>query len=309
MSMKRYPKPLAIAGINMREKKINPKPAYQRGTVLTQKQKQLLMDTLLRDLDIPKFYLRAVKETPYEYEVVDGQQRLRAIGGYSKDKYRFDKDMVPVILDGVEYNVSNKKFSELPDDLKDAFINYQLDVVILEDSSLDEVEEMFLRLQNGSTLTAAEKRNALPGQMKYFIRKIAEHPFFIKCAFTNKRYDFQQVAAQMTLLELTGDPCNVRNRELDKMYSDNLDFDYETPKARKIKRVLDFLNNAFQDKTPELKKHNAISLYLLVSELMEKYVISSKEEDLFNCFIRTRRSTRSRDDCLSRTHKSQYRSF
>jgi hypothetical protein len=35
----------------MSEKKINPKPAYQRGPVWPRKQKQLLKDTILRDLD------------------------------------------------------------------------------------------------------------------------------------------------------------------------------------------------------------------------------------------------------------------
>jgi len=49
--MKRYPKLLTIAGINMREKKINQKPAYQRGPVWPRKQKQLLKDTIPRDPD------------------------------------------------------------------------------------------------------------------------------------------------------------------------------------------------------------------------------------------------------------------
>ena len=42
-------------------------------------QKQLLVDSILRDYDIPKLYWRKVGSKPDTYDVVDGQQRLRAI--------------------------------------------------------------------------------------------------------------------------------------------------------------------------------------------------------------------------------------
>ena len=60
--------------------KVDPKPQYQRGSVWTRKQKQLLMDSIFRGMDIPKLYLRSLDDGgPYTFEVVDGQQRLRTI--------------------------------------------------------------------------------------------------------------------------------------------------------------------------------------------------------------------------------------
>ncbi|MBI4449996.1 hypothetical protein HY634_02975 [Candidatus Uhrbacteria bacterium] len=53
--MQRHTKALTISGIIRREARTDPKPAYQRGPVWTTKQKQLLIDSVLRDLDIPKF--------------------------------------------------------------------------------------------------------------------------------------------------------------------------------------------------------------------------------------------------------------
>lgn len=61
--------------------------------------------------------------------------------------------------------------------------------LILEDTDEDEVREMFLRLQNGTTLKAQEKRNAMPGAMRDFIKGLVDHPFFGSCFFSNMRYN------------------------------------------------------------------------------------------------------------------------
>jgi len=279
--MKRYFQSKPISSIARREEKTDPKPEYQRGPVWSKKQKQLLIDTILRDLDIPKFYLRTIKNDQYDWEVVDGQQRLRAIWEFRKDEYKLSKDADPV--NGVE--IANLYYSELPEDLKDKFDSYSLDLIILEDCTLDEVEEMFVRLQNGTTLKAAEKRNALPGNMRHFIKDLAKHDFFTICGFENKRFDFDQVAAQCTILELNGGPRNIKNTDLEKMYLDNQDFESESAEAKKTKKTLNTLFKVFREKTPELKRHNIVSLYILASMLLEKYSIHDYEDKIRDWFI------------------------
>jgi len=279
--MKRYSDSKPISSIIRREEKTDPKPAYQRGSVWSKKQKQLLIDTVLRDLDIPKFYLRAVNDDKYEWEVVDGQQRLRAIWEFKRNEYKLSKEADPM----GETEVVNLTYAELPEYLKDKFDSYALDLVILEDASLDEVEEMFVRLQNGSTLKAAEKRNALPGNMKLFIRELAKHDFFNNCGFKNKRFDFDQVAAQCMLLELNGGARNIKNTDLEKMYLENDNFDSESAEAKKISKVLNYLAKTFPEKTPELKQHNVISLYIIISMLLEKYAVPNYEVKIGKWFI------------------------
>lgn len=279
--MKRYSDPKPISSIIRREEKTDPRPAYQRGPVWSKRQKQLLIDTILRDLDIPKFYLRAVNNDQYEWEVVDGQQRLRAIWEFRRSEYKISKDAESVD----ETEIANLTYNELPEDLKDKFDSYTLDLVILENASLDEVEEMFVRLQNGSTLRAAEKRNALPGDMKLFIRELAKHEFFNSCGFKNKRFDFDQVAAQCMLLELNGGARNIKNTDLEKMYLENQDFDSESTEAKKINKVLNYLARIFSEKTPELKQHNVISFYILISMLLGKYAMPDYEAKIGKWFI------------------------
>jgi uncharacterized protein with ParB-like and HNH nuclease domain len=64
-------------------------PDFQRGSVWTPAAKMMLIDTILRDLPIPKIFIRSRidRETRKTIrEVVDGQQRLRAIIDFASDK-------------------------------------------------------------------------------------------------------------------------------------------------------------------------------------------------------------------------------
>src|SRR5690349_18841670 len=72
-----------------RRKTVNPKPQYQRSHegVWNLSKKQLLMDTILRGYDIPKFYWRRIEDPVFRHEVVDGQQRLRAIWEFFDGKF------------------------------------------------------------------------------------------------------------------------------------------------------------------------------------------------------------------------------
>ena len=84
---------------------------------------------------------------------------------------------------------------------------YNLDVVVMDEADEDETREMFLRLQNGTSLKTQEKRNAMSGSMRDFVKALATHPVFSVCGFSNSRFVFDQVAAQMVLIELSGTPC------------------------------------------------------------------------------------------------------
>jgi hypothetical protein len=267
MQINKKPWPLKTTyGIRDR---IDTNPDFQRPPVWGKSQKQLLIDSILRDYDVPKLYWRKTGSKPDLYDVVDGQQRLRAIWEFFDSKYSLPKNSDPI--DGFE--IASCKYDEPPDDLRMRFDIYPLDIIILDDTDEDEVREMFLRLQNGTTLKAQEKRNAFPGKMRDFVRNLSGHPFFSKVGFSNARYTHDLIAAQMTCLELAGGPTNVKNRDLNKMYQENKNFDDKSPCAKAINRVLDFLNEVFPDKTPELERFNTISLYCVVAELMKQYVI------------------------------------
>lgn len=269
---------LSLCGIKQR---VDTRPDYQRPAVWALDQKQLLIDTILRGYDVPKIYWRKVGANPDKYEVVDGQQRIRAVWGYQAGEFAIAKNADPIA--GQE--VKGLKYEELPDELRLQFDTYNIDVVIVSDTDDDEVREMFLRLQNGTTLKAQEKRNAMPGAMRDFIKTLAEHNLFSSVGFSNSRYNHDLVAAQMVLTELAGGPTNVKNADLNKMYREQRDFDPKGEKARKVRRVLDYLFAAFPVKTPELERYSLLSLYMITSHLLDRYAIQSGQDELAKWFI------------------------
>lgn len=285
MELNKKPWPLStVFGIRER---IDTNPDYQRPPVWSIGQKRLLIDTILRGYDIPKMYWRKIGKNPDKYEVVDGQQRLRAIWEFMSGEFDLGKSADP--LDGVE--LKNLKYHDadpkrtIPDEMRLSLDTYTLDVIVLTDTDEDEVREMFLRLQNGTTLKAQEKRNAMSGKMRDFIKTLAKHKFFDSCNFDNSRFTYDLIASQMIRLEIEGGFCNIKNADLNKMYSDNEDFDIASAKAKKVNRVLDFLLTCFPTKTPELERYSSVSLYLIASNLMERYAYKGYESKFHNWFI------------------------
>jgi Protein of unknown function DUF262/HNH endonuclease len=279
--MQNSKKPMPLSTINGIRKRINTAPDFQRPPVWGTNQKQLLVDTILRNYDVPKLYWRRTGSKPDTYDVVDGQQRLRAVWDFFDGNFKLPKDAEPINGEAV----ANCTYVELPDELRSHFDVYPLDIVVLEDTDEDEVREMFLRLQNGTSLKAQEKRNAFPGKMRDFVRELALHSFFKNVGFANARFSFDHVAAQLVLLEAKGGPANVKNADLNRLYEDNKDFDVQSPVARAVKRVLGVLVEIFPEKTPELERYNVIALYCVVSELMRQYVIDEVKPQLHDWFI------------------------
>src|SRR4051812_42031847 len=105
---------------------------------------------MLRGYDLPKFFLREVPGGPFE--VVDGQQRLTAIAAFFNDEVPLPKE---------SGDLAGGRYSNLPADVSDAIDDYQLHFSVLKDADETAIREMFLRLQMGVRLNAAEELNAI----------------------------------------------------------------------------------------------------------------------------------------------------
>ena len=67
------------------------------------------------------------------------------------------------------------------------------------------------------------------------------------------------------------------------MYEKNRNLDPNGAKAKKCRKVLDFLYAAFPSKTPELERFNLLSLYSVASQLLENYVIRAESDHPVSC--------------------------
>ena len=249
------------------EKDINPNPTYQRTAVWKSGQKQLLIDSILRKIDIPKLYLRETNTNGFIYEIIDGQQRMRALWEFLSNHYSLSDESEPIPLGSDLFDVTDCTYANLPTKIKIERIHkYTLDVVIIQQASEDEIADLFYRLNNGTPLKPAEVRNAMPGEMTESIRQITKHSFFSKVSFSRSRYAHDQVAAQMMLLELSGSPTDIQDRLLSKMYAD---YQKKEPHSSidRMRRILTILDKVFPEKTRLLNRAQSVNVYLLVSFL------------------------------------------
>lgn len=256
--------------LNFEKDKINlSDERFQRGPVWDKKQEQLLIDTILREFDMPKLYFWSLKESSnYKWAVVDGQQRLTTIWRFLSNNFELSGEYTP--------EFANKKFKDLDIEQKNIILKYPLSIVYIEEADLDDIRDLFLRLQNGTTLKAAEKRINLGGNMSNFINKFSNHNIFSKVPFGNKHRDYEQILSQCMILELNSGPTNTQNKYLNEMYKQNDDFDFNSEVAKNFTRVFDYMDQIFNERTPELKRFNFVSMYLLISRIIGNLVIKNK---------------------------------
>jgi uncharacterized protein DUF262 len=151
-------------------------PKFQRRPVWSRPAKSYLIDTILRGMPIPPVFIRMridPDRTQTVREVVDGQQRLRAVLEYLEDEFAVSR------VHNSPFGA--KKFSQLPPEGQKILLAYKFAVYMLEDLSDAEVLGIFARLNTYTlTLNAQEKRNAeYFGEFKQTVYDLAlEHNEF-----------------------------------------------------------------------------------------------------------------------------------
>lgn len=198
--MKVKQEPWSISKLAMHKDEINLNPAWQRGPAWKMPRQVLLIDSILRGMDIPKVYMRQLNGGLYKYEAVDGQQRLRSI-------WLFHDDELPLIygesLPHIEgHDVNGKSFSQLPKPLRDRFTSFEVSVARITAGEVDEITQLFARLQMGVQLNPAELRNALlQSPVRHVVDTLASsHEFFVNSRISDARYKRQDYLTHVMAL-------------------------------------------------------------------------------------------------------------
>lgn len=260
-------------------------PEVQRDLVWTKSQNQLLIDSLFKDFDIPKIYFRDINDLGMmKYAVIDGQQRLNAVFSFLNDSYELSWDTDDINGE----KVAGKKWSELSAQLQIQFNNQAIDVVHLIGYTDEEIDETFLRLQNGTPLKAAEKRRAIAGNMRNVVSELAKHDVFEKfCSFENAHYAYEDVIAKILKQVLDGKTSNISAQALKKMYEHNKLFTLDDAAAKDTKRALEFLKRAFKNTShPHLKKYAIIDLAVIANNLLKVYDVNSYAQKFAEAYLK-----------------------
>lgn len=285
MSRQKYPKATTISSLNLLKNKGELRiPEVQRDLVWTKSQKQLLIDSLFKDYDIPKLYFRDVnKNGKTVYDIIDGQQRLNAIFEFLNNEFE-----LPLDSDDIQgEKVAGKKWNDLSSDLQIEFSGRALDVVHLIDYSDEEIDETFLRLQNGTPLKAAEKRRAIKGNMRNVISELAKDDIFqTTCYFDNSHYAFEDVTAKIMKQIMEGKPSSISAQSLQIMYQHNTTIQMEDKPVKEVLKSFNFLKKAFKNKVnPRLRKYAIMDLCVIANGLLRIYDISKYAEEFGDAYL------------------------
>ena len=145
-------------------------PDFQRGEVWSLAKKQRLIDSILRGWHIPPIHVVQPKNGENQ-EVLDGQQRLVAIRDFMNEEFCINGEQAP--FDSKIYDLNGFKWKDLPNAIKESFLDFTIRILTLTDYKIEEPGELFYRLNQPTNLTSAEQRNAFFGDTRQQVKELS----------------------------------------------------------------------------------------------------------------------------------------
>lgn len=266
----------SIGWFYAQQRKLDFDPIYQResGAWSTAK-KQLFIDSLLNDFDIPKIYLHENAEgSVYDHAVIDGKQRIStAISFISgdfplSDQFEYEGEQ----LSSREAPQPLQFFENMSETAKQMFRDIQLATTIVRKADLEAIEQLFSRLNDGEPLNNAEKRNARGGQINPIVRSLADSSFFKEwIGYPNKRYAHRETACRILFLEhsLThsGQVPDLTKKNLDDFVESKDKWASSQASLGKLEKAvhknLTFMQKCFDKQSRELSRPSLPQVYYI----------------------------------------------
>ncbi len=258
---------------------------YQREKIWTASQQQLLLDSILRDIDIPKLYLVEVKgKRQFDYECIDGKQRMATLLRFFKPE---PEEESPLKVRHYEQEYTYQEFKRKhPTDAK-LIEDYELSFAIYKPLDDEYVREIFRRLQLGIRLNSGELLKTRTGTIRDFIYKeIGNHgPFFRNTNLSEKRFSRPFTLAQICVNSFAranqdGEFVRARLQDIEDFFEANPNLGKSDKNLVRIRKVLRRLDRAFKKRAAMISSRAiAVSAYLFAEELF-----LSKKEGLISKF-------------------------
>jgi 5-methylcytosine-specific restriction endonuclease McrA len=282
-----------------------PDPEWQRGYIWNQKDEQLLIDSILKGLPIPKFYLTeeydAKKGVSIHY-AVDGQQRLKAINRFLTNKFL------------IEINSEKYLFKDLDSETQKKITTYKLNGHYMTDYKQADINFLFQRLNStGVKLTNMERWNNeyfeanILKMVKEIYEKICDFPYKrdyrdyddkdyekLKSSYMATIYTEENIKRMLPLDDII-DLCNCLKKnsiegggkkELESFLKLHINISHNESSIIKSKfgKALNNIKEIFSKQELEAsaysKRTHFISLFLAVGSVIPKYYILNETEKL-----------------------------
>lgn len=197
---------------------------YQRSPdVWPDAARSFLIESILLGFPIPKITVREttdIKTRVTTGEIVDGQQRTRAIVDFFENQFPISKRSEVVEARGCTLD-------DLPSDLQQAFVTYAIQADVLSGAQDADVIELFRRINSNTVaLNAEERRHAgSQGEMKWFVYELARtygptlEKFGVLSVKSMARMADTKLMAEIVHALMNG-ITTTNAKALDSMYSD-----------------------------------------------------------------------------------------
>ena len=167
-----------------------------------------LVVTVLTDDYIPPIILG--KEVNSQLWVIDGLQRSTSLMNYRYGNHKItstiENSMISyrakardeegkikvdengdIVWEKTTFNIKNKTYNDLPEELKKKFNEYQVETVIHEGCDMKQISKLIRRYNNHTAMNTSQKAFTYIDNYARDIRNIVEHRFFVDCGkYTEK---------------------------------------------------------------------------------------------------------------------------
>jgi hypothetical protein len=199
---------------------------YQRDRIWSRTDQERLLDSIITNIDIPKFYLAEVTgRKQYNYECIDGKQRMTTLLNFFKPEPNDKPLTVKITEEKYTYTRLKRvlpKFAKKIEDFELTFVIYPE----MEDNE-DFLREIFRRLQLGVRLNSGELLKSYTGAIRDFVFKEIgkDGPFVRHTSLSEKRFSRQFTLAQICINSFnrskTGEFGRARYEDLSDFFKEN----------------------------------------------------------------------------------------
>ncbi len=250
-------------------------PDYQRQSgIWSEEKRQLFIDSLINGYDVPKLYFHRLptrRTSSPVFSIIDGKQRLETIRGFLENEFTLSDDFEDSQAEKAADAAAGKSYRQLTQEhpsLAGRLTQRTLDIVVIETTDKEIIEELFSRLNEAVPLNAPEKRNAFGGAMPRVIRRlVSRHAFFKdRLPIENKRYRQLDLATKFLYLQDVGDFVATKKRALDdfvKSFRPPTKATHARSLARKTTKTLGRMADVFEAQDELLSSVGLVTVYFM----------------------------------------------
>jgi hypothetical protein len=258
--------------------------AIQRGKVWTIKQRSLFIYTIMVGYRFPEVFAQIVDGYWF---ILDGKQRMTTVFDFLEGKFELD----PSTPDVYGVKVAGLDYASLPKNLRRKIKNTVFRIVFFENMTIEQRDENFYLLNNGSKLSALEKNRSKYSAILEDVKKITDLPFFSKMVNLSKKAreglaDEELVYSLSLLLDKGKDHNGLGSRNIEK-YIDELKAENRSINVKELETIAKYLEEAFKEFSVteckrSLKRADVVAIFLVAKRCVE----DGMEADRFGEFIR-----------------------